>query len=399
MRKGFFAYPWDLQDEGIGTALGTMREQCACNAIALTSSYHSGRIFRPRLARKIYTRPGAAVAFQPRAENYEAGAPLPVVEPHLVEAHVLARVRDWCETHGMDFGLWTVGLHNSTLGSAHPELVMRNCFGDLYEYILCPSAPGARAYLRGLIRDICDQFRPQRILLETAAFLGMLHWVHHEKFPATIGETESALSFLCFCPECLRRAAEMGVDGEAVRAQVARWSEAFLAQERGALPCAFIMADLPALIVESPELYGYLQMRVEATTTLIKELWEIASRFGSLLVVMPAAFGQPVARAWREGMSLRRLADACDALLPLTYHSDPQQIAADLAWTKMLSGQAPFDAGLSAGYPTALSADNLAAQALTCQREGAQGIYYYNYGMLTEGRLDWVGHANRRLDG
>ena len=43
--KASFAYPWDLQDEGIEKALETMTGRCACNAIALTPSYHSARIF------------------------------------------------------------------------------------------------------------------------------------------------------------------------------------------------------------------------------------------------------------------------------------------------------------------------------------------------------------------
>ena len=394
MRKGFFAYPWDLLDEGIDTALQTMAGRCGCNAIALTASYHSARIFRPRLSPKIYVRPGAAVAFTPRAKNYEADAPLPIVEERVAQAHVLEQAREWCEKAGMDFGLWTVGLHNSNLGSAQPQLCMRGCFGDVYHYILCPSNPRARAYLRGLIRDICEQFRPQRILLETANFLGMLHWVHHERFPSTIGEVESSLSFLCFCPDCLARAAQRGVDGEAVRQQVARWTEACLNDERGALPATFTIADIPALLVESPALYGYVQMRTEVTATLVREVRDIAASFGALLEIMPAAFGQPVSRAWREGMSLRRLAEASDALLPLSYFVDPKEVQADLRWTKLLSGNAPFDVGLSAGHPIAASAENLAAKVAICAKEGAGGVYYYNYGMLTEERLDWVAHAN-----
>ncbi len=395
MRKGFFAYPWDLMDEGVEVALQNMAGRCGCNAIALTASYHSGRIFRPRISGpKIYVRPGAAVAFTPQPKHYEASTPLPIAEKRVAEAHVLEQTRKWCEKEGMDFGLWTVGLHNSNLGSTHPELCMRNCFGDVYNYILCPSNPRTRAYLRGLIADICDQFRPQRILLETANFLGMLHWVHHEKFPSTIGEAEASLSFLCFCPDCLARATQLGLDGEAVRQQVARWMEAFLNGERGALPATFTVADIPALLVESPALYGYVQMRTEVTATLVREVKDVAASFGTRLEIMPAAFGQPVSRAWREGMSLRRLAEASDALLPLSYFADPKEVQADLRWTKLLSGGAPFDVGLSACHPFATSADDLAAKVAICMKEGAGGVYYYNYGMLTNERLDWVACAN-----
>jgi hypothetical protein len=397
MRKGFFTYPWDLMDEGVGAALGTMAGRCACNAIALTPSYHSARIFRPRLSPRIHTRPGAAAVFFPQPKHYENGAPLPVVDHRVAEARVLQQTREWCAKNSMDLGFWTVGLHNSTLGNAHPELCMRGCFDDVYDYILCPSNPRVRAYLRGLITDLCDQFRPQRILLETGSFLGMLHWVHHEKFPTTIGESEQALSFLCFCPSCRAHAATLGLDAEGVRRQVATWMDALLEDERGALPLSFTMADLPALLIESPALYAYLQMRIEIVASLVQEIRDIAAGYGVRMEVMPAAWGQPVARAWREGAALRRLAQVCDALLPLAYFADPQEVQSDLRWVKLLSGGAPFSVGMSAGHPIAISAGNLAAKAAICAKEGAEGIYYYNYGMLTNERLDWVGRANSQV--
>jgi hypothetical protein len=224
----------------------------------------------------------------------------------------------------------------------------------------------------------------------------MLHWVHHEKFPTTLGEAEQSLSFLCFCPACRARAAEMGLDAESVRRQVAGWTEALLEDERGTLPGSFTAADLPALFIESPTLYAYLQMRVEIIASLVQEIRDIATGFGVKMEVMPAAWGQPAARAWREGVALRRLAQVSDALLPLCYSADPKEVLSDLRWVKMLSSGARFSVGMSAGHPIAASAGDLAAKAAICQQEGAEGVYYYNYGMLTEERLDWVGAANRQ---
>ena len=143
--------------------------------------------------------------------------------------------------------------------------------------------------------------------------------------------------------------------------------------------------DLPALFIESPALYAYLQMRVEIIATLVQEMRDIATGYGTKMEVMPAAWGQPAARAWREGVALRRLAEVSDALLPLCYSADPKEVLSDLRWVKMLSSGARFSVGMSAGHPIATSAENLAAKAAVCQDEGAEGVYYYNYGMLTEG--------------
>ena len=46
--------------------------------------------------------------------------------------------------------VWLVLLHNTRLGSTHPESTVANAFGDRYIYSLCPSAPDARAYAIGL---------------------------------------------------------------------------------------------------------------------------------------------------------------------------------------------------------------------------------------------------------
>ena len=188
---GFFAYPWDLLDEGIDIALDTMAERCHCSAIALNASYHSARLLRPRMNGPVTCqRPGAMVAFIPDPSRYEAGAPLPAVDRRLTGARVLERTRESCAARNVDFGLWVVGLHNSTLGNADPELCMLNCFGDIYTYSLCPANPRARAYLRGLVTDVCAQFHPQRILLEAIGYLGIQHGVHHELFMHPLSEAE-----------------------------------------------------------------------------------------------------------------------------------------------------------------------------------------------------------------
>lgn len=398
IRLGFFAYPWDLLDEGIDVALDVMSDRCHCNAIALNASYHSARLFRPRMDGPLTCqRPGATVAFTPDPSHYEAGAPLPAMDRRLAEARVLERARERCEALSMDFGLWVVGLHNSTLGNADAELCVHNCFGDVYNYTLCPANPRARAYLRGLATDVCVQFHPQRILLEAIGYLGIRHGVHHELFMHPLGEAERMLLSLCFCPHCLARASEAGVDGKAAQEQARRWARKLMAEERGALSADYTAAEMPALLVESPELSAYLRARTETTASLVAELHQIVIVHGVRLEVMPTSFVRPTSRAWLEGVSLRRLAEACDALVPLPYFTDPTEVAADLRWVKMIAEGVPLVVGLSACYPAAQSAANLAAKVLSCLNQGVEGVYYFNYGLLSEQRLDWVAEANREV--
>ena len=68
MRLGFFAYPWDLMDEGPKEAIEVMASRCHSNAILVNSNYHHARLLRPRaLGPKTLWLPGAVAAFEPDA--------------------------------------------------------------------------------------------------------------------------------------------------------------------------------------------------------------------------------------------------------------------------------------------------------------------------------------------
>ena len=64
-------------------------------------------------------------------------------------------------------------LHNTLLGTAHPEATVANAFGDRYVYSLCPSAPEARAYAVGLARDVTENYPVIGISLESPALRPM----------------------------------------------------------------------------------------------------------------------------------------------------------------------------------------------------------------------------------
>nr|NIV33434.1 hypothetical protein [Anaerolineae bacterium] len=71
MRLGFFAYPWDLRDEGPEASVEAMAGELGCDALALNANYHHARLLRPRAAGpKTLQLPGAVAAFQPEPEFY-----------------------------------------------------------------------------------------------------------------------------------------------------------------------------------------------------------------------------------------------------------------------------------------------------------------------------------------
>ncbi len=312
---------------------------------------------------------------------------------------MLARGREACSRAGLDFGLWTVGLHNSTLGERNPHLCMVNCFGDCYTYSLCPSHEPVRALLQGVIRDLCAQFQPDRIIQEAAGYLGLRHWVHHELFFTAWDESLELLLSLCFCPACERRAEAKGLDAAKLRQRVADWAERLLYSERGSLPPPFTQSHLTSLLAEVPDLSAYLEVRAGSVAELVSGLRNTAEQQETSLDLIPASFQRPVSRAWLEGAHLAQLGEVCDSLLIPAYHDSAAQVAADLEWATWLAPGSALTAGLNACNPAMGGAAGLAAQAQACLTAGCQAIYYYNYGLLTPERLSWVAQVNREVGG
>lgn len=398
MRLGFFAYPWDLADEGPEEAVAAMAARCGCNALAVNAVYHHARLLRPRRpGSKIVELPGAVAAFQPQTALYPPGGPVPLVHTPLVRASVLARIRDACAHHGVDLGLWIVGLHNSSLGEQFPGLCTVNCFGDRYTYNLCPTAGAAGDYVTALARDLCAQFRPQRLILEAAGYLGLRHGVHHELFFSTWDEALELLLSLCFCPACRARARAADLDAETLRGQVALWAGRLLNGEPGTAPFDPADGRLSCLLAQIPDLAAYQALRTGAVTDLVRRVQAVAAATGAELDVIPASFHRPVSRAWLEGAHLPDLAAACNHLLIPAYWPDAGQVAGDLGWAHWLAPAAYLAAGLNACEPALAGARALAAQAAACRRTGCRGIYYYNYGLLPEARLEWVARANAEV--
>ncbi len=403
--RGLFVYPWDLMDEGLEPTLKALQSDYHCSMIALNCSYHSGRFLHPHhpeggalpyFRGHLNHRLGGAVSFRPTEELYSDG-PRPPVEEPLVEAGVLAEAGETCRRLGLGFHLWTVVLHNSTLGSTHPELCSRNVFGDTFRYALCPAHPQVRHYARALVEDICRQFKPDSVMLESPTYLGLVHGDHHELIMANLDEMTQLLLGLDFSEASLRGAAASGCEIAALESEVRGLLARLIEEERGALAHAFRFGEPASLLLDYPEIYRFLRFRLDVVTDLLEELHEVAGAHGVDLSVTTSIFTRPASRAWMEGVSLRRAAQAVDALTTVSYFPDPAEVQADIRWVKTLTGERPFIVALNAGHPDALSRDNLVAKARIAVTEGAGAVIYYNYGLLTRERLDWVRSANEAV--
>ncbi len=389
MHTSMWTYAWDIGDVGLDDTLADLQGRAGLNAISLATSYHAGRFLQPRSPkRKSYFPEDGTIYFRPTQARWEGSTLKPQVAAILDETgDVLRALVDRRETSGMAACCWTVCLHNTRLGMLHPEAVTRNAFGDPNFYSLCPSNEAARRYAATLVEDISHSYRPDIIELESPCFMGFAHGYHHEKDGVGLQPEDEFLLSLCFCSSCIARAARNGVDGEAARGLVRGWI-AEMAERPVPQPR---WPDFPARGMETfrefSALYDYLQWRFEPVTSLVAEMRDRAHP-ASKIVVIDGADG------WRDGCAWEPLGRACDGLLLCAYDMAPEKVGEFVAAGRSALGPDKFlGTGLRVFYPEVTGAEALAAKVSEARAAGADGVNFYNYGLIPESRLDWVRQA------
>ncbi len=390
MHLSMWTYPWDVQDVSPERALADLRDRASVNTVSLATSYHAGRFLQPRSPkRKAYFPEDGTVYFEPTPARWAERVLRPLVASAVREGGDvlgdLVRRRD--AGTGPAVSCWTVCLHNTRLGMLHPEAVTRNAFGDPNHYNLCPSNAEARAYVRTLVADVTARYRPDVVELESPCFMGFAHGFHHEKDGVGLTAEDDFLLSLCFCPSCLARAEAAGVDGEAARATVRGWIAA--ACER-AVPRAR-WPDFPDAGLDvfgpHPEVDAFLRWRFEPVHSLIAEIRAEADPATRVYLI-------DLKNGWLGGCDAGGASAACDGLILCAYDMAPDRVAALIRAGRQAVGPDRFlGTGFRVFYPEVASPEDLAARSAAAVAAGAEGVNYYNYGLIPAARLDWVGQA------
>lgn len=364
-----FTYAWDLLDEGPDRVAERLRSLGA-DRMLLAASYHTLQAVLPHNPRRrTITVSEAGLYFAPRA-GYFTGTPIkPRPSPLVAEqGDALAAAAEACARHGIALDAWTVCMHNSRLAMAHPEFTVRNLWGESYPYSLCPSHPEVQAYLHGLVRNLAGEYGLRRILLESPNWLDFPHH-HHFKSGPVLGLAARTLLSTCFCGACAQRARERGVNLAEVRRSLLAVADRVVAGEQEALP----------------ELEPFQQVRQGVVTDLITGLQASVP-----IPVEVILFGEPAI----TGLDPHAAAHAAAGVMSLSYSADAGVVLARARAGLAVAG-APerYSLGLSllnAELPDrAALAQNIAA----ARQAGVERLAFYNYGLATTERLDWLGAA------
>lgn len=219
------AYPWDvLGDSGFCDRVAGL----GLDSVTLAAAYHSVRAATPLHPKHQLVDARHAALYRPVRPGTWSGRLQPG-EPDWVDsrdgfgdaAHILADA-------GIPVNAWIVLTHSTRLGRAHPDLTVRNCFGETYPYALCPSHAEVRDYAATLAAESVRDVPVASVSLEACGQLGLGHIGHHEKTDGAWTPAAQSLLSVCACDGCAGGWTARGLDPEHVR-QVLRdavWGEA-----------------------------------------------------------------------------------------------------------------------------------------------------------------------------
>jgi hypothetical protein len=214
-----FSYPWDIL--GDPDAPGRLRELGADTAV-LAAAYHSTTAITPRHPRhRVVHAPRSAVYYPPSRARWAGAALSPVAQRWCGTADAYGQAAAALRDGGLDVHAWVVLAHNSRLALRHPDLAVRNVYGDRSGWALCIAQPEVRGYAATLAAEAASQPGTSGVELESCGWYGFAHLHAHDKTAGVrFGDATQYLLSLCFCPVCKDGYAGEGLRPRRLRAAV-----------------------------------------------------------------------------------------------------------------------------------------------------------------------------------
>jgi len=388
-----YIFAEDLRGEGTGKVLDRVLGY-GCTGLTVAAAYHRARDVTPHGASRVTLRRDG-VHFPPPRDLFDGRRLVPPVQDGAGDG-LLPDLRRRTADLGVGLRGWTVFLHSTTLGLAHPDVSQENCFGDRAAPAdLCPSHPDVRGYAIALARAVARQ-GVDAVVAESLHFGFFGHGYHHDRSFVRLGAVEEFLLGLCFCVHCRERA---GACSDAARSDAARIAGAVL---DGGEP---LSSSLDAL---GEPLAEYTRARIGTVTALAASVAEAVADEGSRLVFLDItgalkgyADGEPrgalaCADAWRTGVDPAAVGAATGEYAVLGYVRDPSRLAAEVAGYRAALGAARLRVTLRPGAPDTSSGGELAAKVAAACDAGADAVDFYHYGMYPFPVLDRIGDALNR---
>jgi hypothetical protein len=377
------AYPWDLVGD---PAAADRIAGLGVDAVAVAASYHTVRAATPLHPKHRLVDARHAAMYLPLRQEAWSGRRLVPASPSWVDGDDSFGVaRDALRAVGMPVYAWTVLTHSSRLGSANPDLAVRNAFGDSYPYALCTAQSEVGEYCLTLVREVVELGRPDGVVLEACGPLGFMHGGHHEKTDgADWGPVHQQLLSLCFCDTCVARYGDADIDADELR---------------GAVRAAVDSDTSPASVSEAlgAELAGMLS---SVRTGVVRELrrllvGEIRRLAPSMRIMVHANTSE-----WATG-PFATVAPAVDAdvdVLVVTCWPGPRQSVPSIKAARELAGADTRIAGYVLTLPPRTpDGAALAEEWAGYRAAGADELHIYHAGLASQARLTAITEAIKTI--
>jgi hypothetical protein len=382
VRHGVFLYPWDV----VGDPAAVPRVAgLGAPIVSLAASYHSTRAFTPyHPGHRVVEAAEAAAYFAVRPEAWAGETLRPAPAGWMPAPDSFGTAAAALREAGLDVHAWLVLCHGTRLGRAHPDLVVRNSYGDRYSHALCPSHPAVRAYAVRMVAEAA-RYPVAALELEACGWMGFEHASRHEKSGVALSAVDQALLSVCLCPACAGGLAGLGADPEALAARIRDAVDAGLA---GApRPTAGTLATRMAELV-GDQIGAVFALRTQTIAGLLAAVRPVTAGIPLLLMANP----DPGHTGSNVGVDLAAVgaadgAGAVDGLLLKANAADSTVAAVFTAARQVLPAAARLEAIVNAVPPGFDEAAALAARVALVGASGGDGIRYYHAGLASPAAL------------
>ena len=385
-----YTYSWDLTDEGLDRSLNRIADIAHCDEVMLTPSYHVSTYFLPHNpTRPLYYGEDGAVYFHPDYKRYFRTRIRPRVSDVVDQEGYFERVVEAINKRGLKFSAWIVYCYNHYLARTYPEFAKHDAFGNPYLAQLSTAPPDAREYLAALTENIVQVYKPSAVHVES---LSRLRWRYGFRNPKVLSEITDRVEFLMgldFNPAAVAYCTKQGFDGPEFQKSVLNWLRPRLAR----LPTESDRAPVDEAWIKEAfdgRLNDWLQLRRKQTT----ELW---TRIAKIIHDGGAKIQSVLATS--DSQQRTDISPSANRYLDRVTVGPFQSVAEGKAGVQQIKG-AINEGGvvMVSTQPGRMTrAEPLEEEVSIAKKSGAGGCTFYNYGLLREEQLGFVGSAIRRV--
>jgi hypothetical protein len=387
MLKTIFTYPWDLSDEGVDRALDVIQNDAGLNGVSLAVAYHVATYFLPHNPRrKIYYGEDGMILFVPTGPGWGKTTLRPRVSEVVKDKEWLPKIAEKIKARGLHLTAWTVFLYNHHLAAQFPEAAKHDALGNLYPAQLCPANPNVRAYTLALVDDLARTIKPDAFYLESLSYLPCTYGFRNPKVFTPLTPRSEFVLGVCFCEHCLRAAGE-GLDAGKFKNEVAEWLKSELPKMPGPDDMAPADANWLDMAFES-RLQHYLAARAETATNLFEDVVKAIKVHGNIQIESALTSQGAFASAGLGAGRVNKLLDRLGVGVPAAADQVKPRRAGLAGHQRLLANIQPNDLMSEAQAVKTVSAARAA---------GVDGFTFYNYGLVRQEQLRWVGTACKEL--